>query len=42
VGSTTAEAVRYYVQNSQKKHWTRYEDYEAAQREKAQAKLTDF
>ncbi len=42
MGSTTAEAVRYYVQNSQRKHWMQYEDYETKAREKEQARLTDF
>ncbi len=41
VGSTTSEAVQYYVQNSQRKHWMRY-DYETEARERAQARLTDF
>jgi len=45
VGSTTAEAVQYYVQNSQRKHWVA-QDYEEAQAEKErggrQASLTDF
>jgi len=45
VGSTTAEAVQYYVQNSQRKHWVT-QDYEEAQAEKErggrQASLTDF
>ena len=26
VGSTTAQAVQFYVQNSQRKHWMRYDD----------------
>jgi REP element-mobilizing transposase RayT len=42
VGSTTAEAVQYYVQNSQRKHWEQYDDYETKTQEKAQARLTDF
>jgi putative transposase len=42
VGSTTAEAVQYYVQNSQRKHWAQYDDYETRSQEKAQARLTDF
>ena len=43
VGSTTAEAVQYYVQNSQRKHWMQYDDYdETKTQEKAQARLTDF
>ena len=41
VGSTTAEAVKYYVQNSQRKHWMRY-DYETEQRESTQARLDEF
>jgi len=46
VGSTTAEAVRYYVENSQKKHWMRH-DYETAQKEEKQeqqeqARLDEF
>jgi putative transposase len=41
VGSTTAEAVQYYVQNSQKRHWMRY-NYETEPRESEQARLTDF
>ena len=36
VGSTTAEAVRYYVQNCQRKHWAR-PDYETAPHERTQA-----
>ena len=42
VGSTTAEAVQYYVQHSQRKRWTQYDDYETRAQEKAQARLTDF
>ena len=42
VGSTTAEAVQFYVQNSQRKHWAQYDDYETRAQEKAQARLTDF
>jgi Transposase IS200 like len=42
VGSTTAEAVQFYVQNSQRKHWAQYDDYETRSQEKAQARLTDF
>jgi REP element-mobilizing transposase RayT len=43
VGSTTAEAVQYYVENSQRKHWMRYDDYETrTQVKEAQARLTDF
>ena len=41
VGSTTAEAVEYYVQNSQSKHWMSH-DYETRAQEEAQARLTDF
>jgi Transposase IS200 like len=41
-GSTTAEAVQYYLQNSQRAHWTRYDDYETESQEKAKARLTDF
>ncbi|MDG6928389.1 MAG: IS200/IS605 family transposase [Nitrososphaerota archaeon] len=42
VGSTTAEAVQYYVENSQKKHWA-VPDYEEAKiMESAQIRLTDF
>jgi hypothetical protein len=41
VGSTTAEAVQYYVEHSQRRHWMRY-DYETEPRESAQARLTDF
>jgi putative transposase len=42
VGSTTAEAVQYYVENSQRKHWAQYDDYETKSQEKEQARLTDF
>ena len=41
VGSTTAEAVQYYVQNSQRNHWMSH-DYEIRAQEEAQARLTDF
>jgi REP element-mobilizing transposase RayT len=41
VGSTTSEAVQYYVRHSQRKHWMRY-DYETEHEERAQARLTDF
>jgi len=41
VGSTTAEAVQYYVQNSQRKHWMRY-DYETGPGEKMQTRLDEF
>ncbi len=41
VGSTTSEAVQYYVKNSQRRHWMRY-DYETEHEERAQARLTDF
>ena len=41
MGSTTAEAVQYYVEHSQRKHWMRY-DYETEPREREQARLTDF
>jgi putative transposase len=36
VGSTTAEAVRYYVQNSQRKHWTK-RDHETQGKEEGEA-----
>jgi hypothetical protein len=46
VGSTTtAESVQYYVQNTQRKRWMNYDDYETAKQEKekeAQARLTDY
>ncbi len=44
VGSTTSEAVRYYIEHSQRKHWAT-QDYEEAQVEEErgrQASLTDF
>src|SRR5215467_13169752 len=41
VGSTTAEAVKYYVENSQRRHWMRY-DYETEKGERAQARLDEF
>lgn len=45
VGSTTAEAVQYYIQHSQKKHWF-MQNYEHAEVEKErggrQTSLTDF
>jgi len=37
VGSTTAEAVQYYVQNSQKKHWMK-NDYETGLEEEKKEK----
>lgn len=44
VGSTTAEAVQYYVQNSQRRHWYKpeYEQVEVEQERGTQASLTDF
>jgi len=41
VGSTTAEAVKYYVQNSQRKHWMK-QDYETEPQERGQATLDGF
>ncbi len=41
VGSTTSEAVRYYIERSQRKHFIQH-DYETAAEERAQARLTDF
>ena len=46
VGSTTADAVRYYVENSQRKHWMRH-DHETQGREdkepqREQARLDEF
>ena len=50
VGSTTAEAVRFYVQNSQRKHWMHHDYEEEEQRQERQeakgvpkqARLDDF
>ena len=43
VGSTTSEAVRYYVEHSQRKHWQETPlDYEEAKVREEQARLTDF
>ena len=42
VGSTTAEAVQYYVENSQRKHWMDYEETKIMENEPAQIRLTDF
>ncbi len=41
VGSTTAEAVQYYIEHSQRKHWTQH-DFETKSADRAQARLTDF
>lgn len=43
VGSTTSEAVKYYVEHSQRRHWLRHE-YETEPEEMSigQARLTDF
>ena len=41
VGSTTSEAVRYYIERSQRKHFMQH-DYETAAEERAQMRLTDF
>ena len=38
VGSTTAEAVQYYLEHSQRKHWTQY-DYETESAQRTQARL---
>jgi hypothetical protein len=44
VGSTTAEAVQYYVRHSQKKHWVAqdYGQAEIEQERGSQRSLTDF
>ncbi|MGC9107564.1 MAG: IS200/IS605 family transposase [Infirmifilum sp.] len=42
VGSTTAEAVQYYVENSQRKHWMDYQETKIMENEPAQIRLTDF
>ena len=45
IGSTTTDAVRYYIENSQRKHWMN-RDYEQAQEEgeraRGQARLDEF
>ena len=46
IGSTTSDAVEYYIKYSQKKHWMKY-DYEKEQRQEAesapkQARLDEF
>jgi putative transposase len=46
VGSTTAESVRYYVENSQRKHWMK-RDHEAQGKDEEeerqqQARLDEF
>ena len=42
VGSTTAEAVKYYVEHSQRRHWLLQHEYETEPEERGQARLTDF
>ena len=42
VGSTTAEAVKYYVEHSQSRHWLLQHEYETEPEERGQARLTDF
>lgn len=41
VGSTTADAVKFYVEHAQKKHWMQ-QDYETAPIERGQATLDGF
>ena len=41
VGSTTAEAVKYYVEHSQRRHWLRQE-YGTEPEVRGQARLTEF
>src|SRR3990172_2338404 len=44
VGSTTAEAVQFYVQHSQRRHWVTqdYEEAKVEQERGRQASLTEF
>ena len=42
VGSTTGEAIQYYIQKSQKKHWTALDYEEYKQRKDAQTTINQF
>ena len=46
IGSTTTEAVQFYIEHSQRKHWMGldYEQHEdeRAEEQKKQVRLTDF
>ena len=42
VGSTTAEAVKYYVEHSQRRHWLLQHEYETEPEVREQARLTEF
>ncbi len=42
VGSTTGEAIQYYIQNSQRKHWTALDYEEYKQRKDAQTTINQF
>ena len=45
IGSTTTDAVRYYIEHSQRKHWVGLPDYgegQAKEVEKTQASLDEF
>ena len=48
IGSTTTDAVQYYIEHSQRKHWiggapqSEYDQVKVPQQNTKQAKLTDF
>ena len=42
VGSTTGEAIHYYIQNSQKKHWTALDYEEYRHRKDTQTTINQF